>query len=63
MTEIKTYYQILPEKVFQNLSVIADLLSPDIKGFSIDNLKEVISIVACHVRKNQSGDVPARSNI
>jgi hypothetical protein len=32
-------------------------LRPGIKGFSIDNLKEVISIVACHVRK-EDGPAP-----
>jgi hypothetical protein len=52
MTEQKKYYQILPEKIFQNLSVIEDLLRPGIKGFSLDNLKEIISIIACHVRKD-----------
>jgi len=57
MNQGQKYYQLLPEKVYQNLSVIADLLSQDIKGFSIDNLKEVISIVACHVRKD-NGPTP-----
>ena len=47
----KKYYQLIPEKVFQNLNTIEDLLRPGIKGYSIDNLKEVISIVSCHVRK------------
>jgi hypothetical protein len=51
---------LIPEKVFQNLSVISELLSPDIKGFSIDNLKEVISIVAYHVRKDDE-DPPLKS--
>jgi hypothetical protein len=53
MNQGKTYYQLIPEKVYKNLSTISDLLSPDIKGFSIDNLKEVISIIACHVRKDE----------
>lgn len=51
MTKAKTYYQLLPEKVFQNLKSIEELIRPNIKGYSTDNLKEVISIVACHVRK------------
>jgi hypothetical protein len=49
-----TYYQLVPEKVFQNISVIEDLLKPGIKGYSTDNLKEVISIVACHIRKEEN---------
>jgi hypothetical protein len=57
MDQGRKYYQLIPEKIFQNLNTIADLLSPDIKGFSIDNLKEVISIVACHVRKD-NGPTP-----
>lgn len=51
MTGQRKYYQLVPEKIYQNFSVIESLLRPDIKGFSTDNLKEVISIVACHVRK------------
>ena len=54
MTENKTYYQLIPEKVFQNLKYIEDLISPEIKGYSTDNLKEVISIVACHLRKDEN---------
>jgi hypothetical protein len=52
MTDKRTYYQLIPEKVYNNLSVISDLLHPDIKGFSIDNLKEIISIIACHIQKS-----------
>jgi hypothetical protein len=54
---MNNYYQILPEKVYQELSVIAELIRPEIKGFSLDYLKEVISIVACHVRKD-NGPTP-----
>jgi len=57
MTELKTYYQLIPEKVYNNLKTIEDLLRPDIKGYSTDNLKEIISIVACHVRK-EDGPAP-----
>lgn len=56
----KKYYQLIPEKVYQNLSVIEDLLRPDIKGFSTDNLKEVISIIACRVRKDDNEDPPLK---
>jgi hypothetical protein len=54
MKQVKTYYQLIPEKVFQNLKCIEDLISPEIKGYSSDNLKEVISIVACHIRKDEN---------
>jgi len=50
---LKKYYQSLPELVYSNLSTIDELLKPTIKGYSTDNLKEVISIVACHVRKDE----------
>ena len=54
------YYQLIPEKVIQNLPVIEKLLSAEIKGYNSDYLKEVISIVACHVRKDDE-DPPLRS--
>lgn len=38
--------------VWSNFPTISELIKPTIKGFSEDNLKEVISIVACHVRKD-----------
>jgi hypothetical protein len=50
----KKYYQLIPEKIYLDLNTIADLLRPGIKGFSIDNLKEVISIIACHIRKDDN---------
>jgi len=46
------YYQLIPEKVLQQLPAIEALLRPEIKGFSPDYLKEVISIVACHIQKD-----------
>jgi hypothetical protein len=60
MTENKTYYQLIPEKIFQNLNTIEELLKPGIKGFSIYNLKEVISIIAIHVRREDNEDSPLR---
>lgn len=59
MSAGKNYYQLIPEKVFQNLEVIDDLLKPDIKGYSIDNLKEIISIIACHIQKS-NGTAPLK---
>lgn len=56
----KIYYQLIPEKVFKDLSSIENLLKPEIKGYSIDNLKEVISIVACHIRKDENEDPPLK---
>jgi hypothetical protein len=60
MNQVKKYYQLIPEKVFKNLKSIEDLIRSEIKGYSTDNLKEVISIVACHVKKE--GD-PAQLQI
>ena len=55
----KTYYQLIPEKVMQDLPAIEKILRTEIKGYSPDYLKEVISIVACHLRKD-STEVPLK---
>lgn len=47
-----TYFQLIPENIHSDFSAIEDLIRPEIKGYSSDNLKEIISIVACHIRKN-----------
>jgi len=49
----KQYYQLIPEKVYNELQTISELLAPSIKGFSEDNLKEVISTVACQVKRDE----------
>jgi len=46
------YYQLIPAKVFYRLDSIEDSLKPEIKGFCPDNLKEVLSIISCHVQKS-----------
>ena len=48
----QTYYQLMPSKVKDSLHVIESLIRPEIPGYCRDYLKEVISIVACHVRKD-----------
>jgi hypothetical protein len=53
MREHQKYYQVLPEKVLCDLPVISELLAPEIKGFNVDCLKEVISIVAKNLQKNK----------
>lgn len=53
MNTSKPYYQLIPEKVFQDFSTIIDLLRPQIKGFNTDYLKELISILSIHIRKDQ----------
>lgn len=52
MHRVKKYYQLIPEKVSDCLNVLNDLLRPDIRGYSLDNLKEVISIIALHIQKS-----------
>jgi hypothetical protein len=47
------YYQLIPEKIIQGFEVVVNILRSEIKGFSTDNLKEVISIIACHIQKNK----------
>lgn len=49
---MKNLIQILPIKIKQDLRIISDLIEPEIKGFSVDNLKQVISIIATHVQKS-----------
>lgn len=51
MKKERRYCQLMPEKIYQNFSDIEVVIKPKIKGYSRDHLKEVISIVACHVRK------------
>ena len=53
------YYQIIPAKVFYRLDSIEDSLKPEIKGFCPDNLKEVLSIISCHVQKSD-GTAPLK---
>jgi hypothetical protein len=48
-----TYCLLMPEKIYLNFSLIEDLLRPEIKGYCSDYLKEVISIIACNIRKNE----------
>ncbi len=53
MNNLRPYYQLIPEKVKENLVAIELLIRPKIKGYCSDYLKEVISIVAYNVRKNE----------
>lgn len=54
------YFQLIPEKVNQEMEAIEAILRTEIKNYSGDYLKEVISIIACHVRKDNE-DTPLRS--
>lgn len=47
------YFQLVPEKVWHEFPIIESLLMQEIKGYSSDNLKEIISIVASHNRKDK----------
>jgi len=60
MNQGQKYYQLIPEKVFNELPAISELIKADIKGFSEDNLREIISIIACHIRKDDNEDPPLR---
>jgi hypothetical protein len=53
------YCQIMPAKVFYRLESIEDSLRSKIKGFCPDNLKEVLSIISCHVQKSD-GTAPLK---
>ncbi len=48
------YYQLIPDKIYQNFPGIEDLIRPAIPGYSSDYLKEIISLIACHTRKNKT---------
>ena len=50
----KKYYQVIPEKINLALPEIESLIKPAVSGYSTNKLKEVISIVACHVRKDEA---------
>lgn len=45
------YFQLIPGKVIENISDIENNIKPNIKGYMRENLFEVVSIVACNVRK------------
>jgi hypothetical protein len=47
------YFQIIPEKIYNEIPTISELIRSEIKGFTEDRLREVISVVACHVRKEE----------
>lgn len=59
MKKPNPYYQLIPEKVLQAIEVVDGLLKPQIRGYSPDNLKEVISILACHIQKSE-GTAPLK---
>jgi hypothetical protein len=47
------YTQLIPQKIWDNIDTITELLKPEIVSFNIDHLLEVISIVACHIPKKR----------
>jgi len=59
MKKESTYFQLTPEKILHCIADIAELLKPNFKGFSIDNLKEVISIIAFHTQYHDEDQAPA----
>lgn len=50
MIQDKSYYQLIPKKVESEKDAICELIAPVIKGFSVDYLNEVISVLAKHYR-------------
>lgn len=46
------YHQLIPVKVHEKFAWIANTISPKIKGYSDDNLKEVLSIISWNIRKD-----------
>ncbi len=53
MKKGQIHIQLIPEEVHKLLPIIESILQSEIKGFLSDNLREVISIVACHVRSEE----------
>lgn len=51
---MKKYYQLIPEKVAEILPTLEALVSPEIPGYDTDNLLEVVSMVCCHVRRDEA---------
>lgn len=49
----KKYYQLIPEKVLNDIPAIEAKVKPRIAGFQLDYLLEAVSIVACHFRKDE----------
>lgn len=48
----RKYKQLIPEKILQSFPSIENSIRLKIKGYSSDNLKQVISMVAFHIRKD-----------
>jgi hypothetical protein len=57
--EYKPYIQLIPEKILEILPDIASYFQ-HIHGYSLDNLKEIISIVAYHIRKDNEDGTPLK---
>ncbi len=49
---MRKYYQLIPERIQENIQVIETTIQPRISGYQRDNLYELISIVAFQIRKN-----------
>jgi hypothetical protein len=54
MKGLQNKYCLIPANVLQNLDEIAELIKPEIKGFSMDCLKETVSIISVHARKDET---------
>jgi len=54
--------QIIPELIFNNLEGIEEQIKPHIKGFDIDNMKEVLTILSSHIRKENKLNPSKKNN-
>jgi len=55
----KKYYQLIPSKVIDIFKDLSELMT-DIPGFNEDYLRQIISIVAHHARKDDHGRSPLK---
>ena len=57
--KLKSYYQLIPEKIMEKLPEL-EVWFQEIPGYSKDNLKELISIIAVHTWKDDESWTPLK---
>ena len=56
---LQSYYQLIPEKIMEKLPEL-EVWFQEIPGYSMDNLKELISIIAVHTWKDDESWTPLK---
>lgn len=57
----KPYIQLIPTKIYDILPDLSELMN-DIPGFHIDRLKQIVSTISVHIRKDENNTAPLMMN-